>query len=79
MDLAKLAAWLTRITPKVLDELDKNHKSRVFDDYKLQETTDDSIKLMFSLDLEEDHPQFRVRVVNCDLNLSRWDYVFFTI
>ncbi|KAE8746474.1 hypothetical protein FOCC_FOCC006839 [Frankliniella occidentalis] len=60
IDESKLAAWLNRITPRVLEELDKNQKSRVFDDYKLQNSENSLVKLLYTLSLEKDHPQFKV-------------------
>lgn len=57
VDMSKLAAWLSRITPKVIDELDKSRRSRVFDDYKLQETIDSSMKHLYTLNIDKDHPQ----------------------
>jgi hypothetical protein len=34
VDYDKLAAFLTRICPKVMRELDKTHRSRAFDGYE---------------------------------------------
>lgn len=59
IDESKLAAWLNRITPRVLEELDKNQKSRVFDDYKLQNSENSLVKLLYTLSLEKDHPQYK--------------------
>ncbi|KAK3931580.1 Cytoplasmic dynein 2 intermediate chain 2 [Frankliniella fusca] len=59
VDISRLAAWLNRITPRVLEELDKCQKSRAFDDYKLQNIENSSVKLLFSLSLEKDHPQYK--------------------
>lgn len=51
--MSKLAAWLTKITPRVLEELEKGNKSRAFNEYKLQENVDNSIKHLFSLDMPQ--------------------------
>jgi hypothetical protein len=40
VDYDKLAAFLSRICPKVIKELDKMHKSRAFDGYELIEDDD---------------------------------------
>lgn len=56
-DMTKLAAWLSKITPRVLEELEKSNKSRVFNEYKLQENLDTSTKHLFSLVMQQSDPK----------------------
>ncbi|XP_034244841.1 WD repeat-containing protein 34-like [Thrips palmi] len=52
-DMTKLAAWLSKITPRVIEELDKSNKSRAFNEYKLQESVDSSTRHLFSLSMPQ--------------------------
>lgn len=63
--MTKLGAWLSRITPRVLQELEKGCKSHVFDEYKLQEdSTDLNIKHLFTLSKEENDSESNVSIIN---------------
>lgn len=65
-DMTKLAAWLSKITPRVIEELEKNGRSRVFDEYKLQDTMDCCIKHLYTIGLEQSHPQYNFRTSAVD-------------
>jgi len=52
VDYDKLAAFLNRICPKVLTELDKMNRSRAFDGYEpIEDDTDGAVKKLYMLQI----------------------------
>lgn len=52
VDYDKLAAFLNRICPQVLTELDKMNRSRAFDGYEpIEDETDGAVKKLYTLQI----------------------------
>ncbi|XP_069697896.1 cytoplasmic dynein 2 intermediate chain 2-like isoform X1 [Periplaneta americana] len=63
VDYDKLAAFLRRICPKVITELDKMHRSRAFDGYEpIEDNTDDAVKKLHVLQIPNITPQSEIKV-----------------
>ena len=76
IDMTKLAAWLTRITPRVLQELENCRKSHGFDDYKLQDSPDTNFKHLFTLSAEENHVESNVNFNASTVFYWKWRSIY---
>jgi hypothetical protein len=61
VDYDKLAAFLSRIFPKVIAELDKMHRSRAFDGYEpIEDNTDGAVTKLHTLQVPNINSQSEV-------------------
>jgi hypothetical protein len=80
VDYDKLAAFLRRICPKVITELDRMHRSRAFDGYEpVEDDTDGAVKKLHTLQVPSITSQSKVQPgatsVSVKLNPSTFNFM----